>query len=176
MSEENKKNNNSNNNSNSNRGHLRADVIGRITNNPEVREVTTAKGTFKVCSNMSVAVNLYGESKPTFIRLAFWGDEAERYAKFLHKGMKVSVTGELRLREYTKDSTTKQTLEFSKVYAIENIGGFSNHTEGNKENDSNNKEKTKAEDNANEEEYPEIGDDFDNFVSSADLDGEDLPF
>lgn len=177
MSNAENKNNNTSNNRRSD-GHLRVDVLGRITNDPEVREVTKNGKTFKVCSNMAIAINPYGVDKPIYVRLLLWGNEAERYAKFLRKGMKVSVAGELRVQEYTKESLTKQYMEINKVYAIDAVGN-SNKANNNAESNNAPKEDNGAKD-GNQENYPEIGDgvgdDLDGFVEIPEFDDEDLPF
>ena len=164
-----------NKNTNNNRrheGHARMEVLGRVTQDPEVKEYTKDGKTGKVCSNVSVAVNDFGFPKTLFVRLVLWNEDAERYAKLLHKGDLVSVSGKVRCSEYTKDSITRQQLEIYKNVDIDVVWSAKRAKNTN----------AKPEDGENpaQEDYPEIGDvggdGLDDFVDPVDLGDEDLPF
>lgn len=163
-------------------GHMRIDVIGRITNDPEIKEVKKEDKTYKVCSNVAVAVNVYGIEDPIYLRLIFGDDDAERYSKMLRKGMKVSVAGDLRIRKYKKDSETKQQLEIYRVFSLDNIGSYKgNNSESNK--DAEGKAEEQKEGKGNKQQVSDIStnqeDDLDDDFVTVDLDDiedGDLPF
>lgn len=76
-------------------------IIGRLTADPTVRD---ANGT-SVCS-FSVASNTRrkdedGNPVPIFYRVDVWRGLGDNCAKYLHKGDRVSVVGNLSMREYT---------------------------------------------------------------------------
>ncbi|MBQ2277068.1 MAG: single-stranded DNA-binding protein, partial [Clostridia bacterium] len=76
-------------------------IIGNLTHNPETR--TTPSGV-SVCS-FTVAVNRRfanqdGEKQTDFFRVNAWRGLADTCAKYLAKGRKVAVIGELQARLY----------------------------------------------------------------------------
>ena len=85
-------------------------IIGNLTKDPETR--TTPNGN-TVCS-FTVAVNRKKVSEPTtdFFRVNAWGKLGELCARFLGKGRKVAVVGELQARTYdNKDGKTMLSLD-----------------------------------------------------------------
>ncbi|HHT87329.1 MAG TPA: single-stranded DNA-binding protein [Clostridiales bacterium] len=89
-------------------------LIGNLTRDPELR--TTPSGV-PVCS-FTIAVNRrfgkdeQGESITDYFRITAWRGLAENCAKFLSKGRKVAVTGEVSVRTYeTKDGKFGASLE-----------------------------------------------------------------
>ena len=85
-------------------------IIGNLTKDPEAR--TTPNGN-TVCS-FTVAVNRKKASEPTtdFFRVNAWGKLGELCAKYLGKGRKVAVVGELQARTYdNKDGKTMLSLD-----------------------------------------------------------------
>ena len=82
-------------------------IIGNLTNDPELR--TTPNGV-SVCT-MTVAVNrrfssANGERQTDFFRVTAWRQRGENCARFLTKGRKVAVIGEVTARAYeSKDGS-----------------------------------------------------------------------
>ena len=76
-------------------------IIGNLTRDPELR--TTQSG-IPVCS-FTVAVNLRktpeaGQPDADFFRVTTWRQLAELCSKYLAKGRKVGVVGEISLQQY----------------------------------------------------------------------------
>lgn len=73
-------------------------LIGNLTNEPELRSTQTGK---TVCS-FTIAVSRKHASEPTtdFFRIAAWNKLGENCCKYLSKGKKVAVIGELHPRLY----------------------------------------------------------------------------
>lgn len=84
-------------------------LIGNLTNQPEKR--ATPNGTS--VTSFTIAVNRRGQDKQTdFFRINAWRGLADSCAKFLSKGRKVAVVGELQARTYeAKDGKTKVSLD-----------------------------------------------------------------
>ena len=72
-------------------------ISGNLTHDPELRQT---KGGTSVLS-MAVAVNArrkngdQWEDYPSYVDVTVWGARAEALAKFLHRGMRVAVSGRL---------------------------------------------------------------------------------
>ena len=89
-------------------------IIGNLTHDPELR--TTTSGV-SVCS-FSVAVTRRfaqagAERQTDYFRVNAWRQLGETCQKFLAKGRKVAVMGELQARTYEKDGTTRISLDIS---------------------------------------------------------------
>ena len=89
-------------------------LIGNLTHDPEVR--STPNGV-TVCS-FTIAVNRRfgsgaGGERPTdFFRINAWRQLGDTCARYLSKGRKVAVIGELQARTYeAKDGTTRMSLD-----------------------------------------------------------------
>ncbi len=88
-------------------------IIGNLTHDPEMR--TTTSGV-SVCS-FSVAVTRRfaqagGERQTDYFRVNAWRQLGETCQKFLAKGRKVAVVGELQARTYeTKEGATRVSLD-----------------------------------------------------------------
>lgn len=88
-------------------------VIGNLTKDPETR--TTQSGvtvcTFVVATNRRFA-NADGERQSDFFRVQAWRQLGETCARFLGKGRKVAVCGELQARLYeNRDGKTQMSLD-----------------------------------------------------------------
>ena len=82
-------------------------IIGNVTHTPELKN--TPNGV-PVCS-FSVAVNRR-DNDALLYRVTAWRGLGETCAKYLQKGKKVAVIGELDLRTYTgRDGIEKTALE-----------------------------------------------------------------
>ena len=90
-------------------------LIGNLTHDPEVR--STPNGV-TVCT-FTIAVNRRfaqqgGEKATDFFRINAWRQLGENCAKYLAKGRKVAVIGELQARTYEgKDGATRLSLDVS---------------------------------------------------------------
>lgn len=90
-------------------------LIGNLTHDPETR--STSNGV-TVCS-FTIAVNRRfasqgGEKQTDFFRINAWRQLGETCARYLAKGRKVAIIGELQARTYeAKDGTTRMSLDVS---------------------------------------------------------------
>ena len=88
-------------------------LIGNLTHDPEVR--STPNGV-TVCT-FTIAVNRRfaqqgGEKATDYFRINAWRQLGENCARYLAKGRKVAVIGELQARTYeAKDGTTRMSLD-----------------------------------------------------------------
>ena len=87
----------------------KAFIIGNLTKDPELR--TTQSG-ISVCS-FNVAVSrrykdANGEKQVDFIPVIGWRGLAENCAKYLAKGRKVAVSGEIQTRSYDAQDGSKR--------------------------------------------------------------------
>lgn len=78
-------------------------AIGRLTADPEIRYTQTANGQMAI-GRYTLAVNRRftreGEPDTDFIPCVAFGKNAEFVEKYLHKGMKVGIKGEIRTGTY----------------------------------------------------------------------------
>lgn len=80
-------------------------LTGRLTDDPELRY--TQQGT--PCTSFNLAVD-----RPTrgddadFPTIVAWRDQAEAICRYLHKGSKVIIRGEIRTRSYDEQDTGKR--------------------------------------------------------------------
>lgn len=88
-------------------------LIGNLTKDPDVR--TTAGGAS--VTTLSIAVNRRfkdksGERVTDYFRVVTWNKLADICGKYLVKGSKVSVSGELQTKDYeAKDGTKRYVTE-----------------------------------------------------------------
>ena len=90
----------------------RITLIGNLTADPEIRSTQTGKN---VCTFTS-AVNRKKVSEPQtdFFRINAWNGLADTCARFLSKGKKIAVIGELQARTYEdKQGKTRLSLDVS---------------------------------------------------------------
>lgn len=91
-------------------------IIGNLTRDPELRQANTQDGTVSVC-DFTVAVNRRGrgsngQNEADYFRVTAWRALGENCKKFLAKGRKVAVLGEVSCRTYTgSDGVTRASLE-----------------------------------------------------------------
>lgn len=106
-------------------------LIGNLTHDPELR--TTPNG-HSVCT-FSLAVGRRfaaqnGERVTDFFRINAWRQTAENCAKYLAKGRKVAVVGELQARMYEgNDGKMRMSLEVS-ADEVEFLSSRSDSVEG----------------------------------------------
>ena len=85
-------------------------IIGNLGTNPEIR---ITKSGLSVCSfSVAASKKTNGNDITTWFRVSAFGKLAENCARFLAKGRKVGVVGDITLNTYTaKDGTTRASLE-----------------------------------------------------------------
>ena len=88
-------------------------LIGNLTHDPETR--STPNGvtvcTFTIAVNRRFAA-ANGERPTDFFRINAWRQLGETCSRYLSKGRKVAVVGELQARTYeAKDGTTRMSLD-----------------------------------------------------------------
>lgn len=86
-------------------------MIGRLTKTPDIRHTNTGKN---VCA-FTLAVNRRykdadGKTTADFFSVQAWEKLAELCARYLDKGSKVFISGELRNRSYEAKDGTKRTI------------------------------------------------------------------
>ena len=89
-------------------------LIGNLTHDPETR--STPNGvtvcSFTIAVNRRFASGSGGERPTDFFRINAWRQLGDTCARFLSKGRKVAVIGELQARTYeAKDGTTRMSLD-----------------------------------------------------------------
>lgn len=83
-------------------------LIGNLTKDPELR---MTPNNIPVCS-FTIAVNRrHGEKQTDFFRVQAWRGLGESCSKYLTKGKKVAVVGELQTRTYEQDGQTKLAMD-----------------------------------------------------------------
>ena len=90
-------------------------LIGNLTHDPEVR--STPNGV-TVCTFTIAVTRRFaqqgGEKATDFFRINAWRQLGENCARYLAKGRKVAVVGELQARTYEgKDGATRMSLDVS---------------------------------------------------------------
>lgn len=88
-------------------------MIGRLTKTPDIRQTNTGKN---VCTFTLAVDRRYkdadGKTTADFFSVQVWGKLAEVCARYLDKGKKIYVAGELRNRSYdAKDGTKRYVTE-----------------------------------------------------------------
>lgn len=86
-------------------------IIGNLTKAPDMRQTTSGKN---VCS-FTVAVNrrfkdAQGNAVTDFFTVVAWGKLVELCGRYLDKGRKCCVMGELQNRSYETKDGTKRTI------------------------------------------------------------------
>ena len=90
-------------------------LIGNLTHDPEVRSTPSGVTicTFTIAVNRRFA-SQGGERQTDFFRINAWRQLGDTCARYLQKGRKVAVIGELQARTYeAKDGTTRMSLDVS---------------------------------------------------------------
>ena len=87
-------------------------IIGNVTKDPELRTTPSGKNvcTFNVAVNRRKKVERQPEAD--FFRVSTWDTTAENCQKYLSKGKKVSIVGEVSLHVFsTQDGKPAATME-----------------------------------------------------------------
>ena len=83
-------------------------IKGRLTRDPEIKEVQGKNGAISVCK-FSVAVNNPTDDETTFFNCEIWGKSAEALNKFVTKGQEIAVEGSMVSRPFTDKEGNKRT-------------------------------------------------------------------
>lgn len=92
-------------------------LVGRLTRDPELKRTTTSKSVcrFDIAMSSRIKDQVTGEwrdSDPTFVPVIVWGDQADRCADRLKKGMPVYIEGRLKSNSWqSSDGTKRSRLE-----------------------------------------------------------------
>jgi single-strand DNA-binding protein len=82
----------------------KAIIIGNLTRDPETR----VTGEHKVCTFTVAVQRRFKRDEADFIPVVTWRKLAENCEKYLCKGLKVAVAGEIRTRSYDAQDGTKR--------------------------------------------------------------------
>ena len=97
-------------------------IIGNLTADPELRftpsGVAVANFTVASTAKKKNANGEWEDDHTTFLRCAAWEQMAENVAETLTKGMRVVVTGRLKVREYETDKGKGTSVECN----VEEVG------------------------------------------------------
>ena len=85
---------------------MRVFGIGRLTKEVELK--SSQSGT-SYLSNSIACDRKYGEKKTDFFNIKAFGKTAEAMDKFLHKGSKIFVEGDIQVDEYTDKTGVKKS-------------------------------------------------------------------
>lgn len=89
-------------------------LIGRLTADPELKTAGTKLDgkDVKIC-NMRFVVNrkTRNGSEADYYSLKAWRELGENCSKFLKKGSKIAVSGDISIRTYQKDGVDKTIVE-----------------------------------------------------------------
>ena len=101
-------------------------ITGNLTREPQLRRVNGSNGE-KPVTTMNMAVNTRrGQNEKTdFFRVTVWGAQAESCAKYLNKGSRVLVRGELHMNEYDRQDGTRGAGLEVEASQVEFLGGRS---------------------------------------------------
>lgn len=86
-------------------------LIGNLTSNPELRSTQSGKSVcvFTIAVDRRFAQD--GNKITDFFRINAWGKVGENCGKYLSKGKKVAVIGELQARTYESQGKTHLSLD-----------------------------------------------------------------
>ena len=100
----------------------KAILIGNVGKEPEIRK--TQSGISVANFSLATSKKVKGEDKTEWHRIVAWDKLAEIIEKYLHKGDKVMIEGEIETREYEKDGRKVYTTEI-RAWNMEMLGGKS---------------------------------------------------
>lgn len=87
-------------------------IIGRLTADPEIRDVERKGKDDLTIANFSVAVDRVGSEEADFIRCKAFDATAEFAEKYLTKGQRVGISGRLQTGKYDdKEGITRYTTD-----------------------------------------------------------------
>ena len=86
-------------------------LTGRLVKDPELRRTNTDIPVvqFTLAVNRSYA-SRNGERQADFINCVIWRQQAENFAKYLHKGSLIGIEGQIQTRTYEEPSGAKRYI------------------------------------------------------------------
>nr|DAO33606.1 MAG TPA: Single strand binding protein [Caudoviricetes sp.] len=81
-------------------------LMGRLTKHPELKTTKSGKN---ICS-FTLAVNAFQEDKTNFIDCKAWTSTAELISKYVTKGQRLLVVGELEQESWEQDGQKRSKL------------------------------------------------------------------
>lgn len=78
-------------------------LIGRLTNNPELKQTTSGKSVV----TYTLAVDRIQKGEADFISCVAWEKTAEFMSKYLKKGSKIAIQGRIQTRTYDRQDGSK---------------------------------------------------------------------
>ena len=103
-------------------------LTGNLTKAPELRHT---EGGTAIC-RFTIAINKYvkGEKKTTFINIVTFNKTAENCERYLYKGSKVAVIGELEIRQYTDNEGNNRYMTEILANEVEFLSNKNQSPEG----------------------------------------------
>lgn len=101
----------------------RAILIGNLTRDPELR--TTSSGVSVCTFTLAVSrrfTNQQGVREADFINIVVWRGQAETCARYLSKGRKCAVVGQIQTRTYDAQDGTKRYVTEVVADEVEFLG------------------------------------------------------
>ena len=98
----------------------KAILIGNVGKEPEIRK--TQSGISVANFSLATSKKVKGEEKTEWHRIVAWDKLAEIIEKYVHKGDKVMIEGEIETRDYEKDGQKVYTTEI-RAGNMEMLGG-----------------------------------------------------
>lgn len=100
----------------------KAILIGNVGKQPEIRKTQT--GISVSAFSLATSKKIKGEDKTEWHRIVAWDKLAEIVEKYVNKGDKVMIEGEIQTREYEKDGRKVYTTEI-RAWNMEMLGAKS---------------------------------------------------
>jgi len=98
----------------------KAILIGNVGKEPEIRK--TQSGISVANFSLATSKKIKGEDKTEWHRIVAWDKLAEIVEKYVHKGDKLMIEGEIETRDYEKDGQKVYTTEI-RAWNMEMLGG-----------------------------------------------------
>ena len=98
----------------------KAILIGNVGKEPELRK--TQSGISVANFSLATSKKVKGEDKTEWHRIVAWDKLAEIIEKYVKKGDKIMIEGEIETREYEKDGRKVYTTEI-RAWNMEMLGG-----------------------------------------------------
>src|SRR6056297_3642292 len=100
----------------------KAILIGNVGKEPELRK--TQSGISVANFSLATSKKVKGEDKTEWHRIVAWDKLAEIIEKYVKKGDKIMIEGEIETRDYEKDGRKVYTTEI-RAWNMEMLGGKS---------------------------------------------------
>jgi single-strand DNA-binding protein len=98
----------------------KAILIGNVGKEPEIRK--TQSGISVANFSLATSKKIKGEDKTEWHRIVAWDKLAEIIEKYVHKGDKLMIEGEIETRDYENDGQKVYTTEI-RAWNMEMLGG-----------------------------------------------------